>query len=433
MEDAFHQKIYFQYTFSTYPTLSYNQIVLNLVEKYNVKKIHYNLNSFNVFKTNFNKKKFVNKSVEEKLRDIKLYGKNLCVCKFEYLDVKHKDTNKIFYVFATQYSLSLLNSPDINQYFTDCTYKCVPNDLKGKYSLLVLMGYNFKSDKFQLILIALLSNEDTDIYVNLYNFLYNTYNFEPKRITFDFALGNLNAIKKVYGSVENITIVPCFFHLTQAWWKNANKCGLRKSSFINDAKCMIFNLQMIAFMDYKSAREYYNLIKEEYPDTTEEYMNFYHYFEKNWLSLENPLESKYEFNLWSYYEKFNFKGNKKKLISEGNLQEYVNFTNNGVESFNHLLNGIINHNNKVSFAKFEELIKYVFIRMEGSKDINNINGYEEKTLISDILKELIDIGYGKNNKLIKRGDLKKLKSIHKLDDIYKLTFENLENDIVDNN
>ena len=33
--------------------------------------------------------------------------------------------------------------------------------------------------------------------------------------------------------------------------------------------------------------------------------------------------------------------------------------------------------------------------------------YEEKTLISDILKELIDIGYGKNNKLIKRGDLKK--------------------------
>ena len=81
--------------------------------------------------------------------------------------------------------------------------------------------------------------------------------------------------------------------------------------------------------------------------------------------------------------------------------------NIGVESFNHLLNGIINHNNKVSFSKFEELIKYVFIRMEGSKDINNINGYEEKTLISDILKELIDIGYGKNNKLIKRGDLKK--------------------------
>ena len=39
--------------------------------------------------------------------------------------------------------------------------------------------------------------------------------------------------------------------------------------------------------------------------------------------------------------------------------------------------------------------------MKGSKDINNINGYEEKTLISDILKELIDIGYGKNNKLIK--------------------------------
>ena len=44
---------------------------------------------------------------------------------------------------------------------------------------------------------------------------------------------------------------------------------------------------MIAFMDYKSAEEYQSLNKEEYPDTTEEYSNFYHYFEKNWLSLEN--------------------------------------------------------------------------------------------------------------------------------------------------
>ena len=34
-------------------------------------------------------------------------------------------------------------------------------------------------------------------------------------------------------------------------------------------------------------------------------------------------DSKFEFNLWSYNDKFNFKGNKKKLIDEGNLQEYI--------------------------------------------------------------------------------------------------------------
>lgn len=132
------------------------------------------------------------------MRDIKLYGKNLSISKFEYLDIKNNDKNKIFNIFATSYSLSLSNSPEISQYFTDCTYKCVPNELKGKYSLLVILGYNCKSDKFQHVLLALLSSEDSDMYVNFDNFLLNTYKFKPNNISFDFALGNINAIKKVY-------------------------------------------------------------------------------------------------------------------------------------------------------------------------------------------------------------------------------------------
>ena len=63
------------------------------------------------------------------------------------------------------------------------------------------------------------------IYINLYNFLFNIFKFEQKRMTFDFAHGNLNAIKKVYGSLENITIIPYFFHLTQAWPRNVDKYG----------------------------------------------------------------------------------------------------------------------------------------------------------------------------------------------------------------
>ena len=117
------------------------------------------------------------------------------------------------------------------------------------------------------------------------------------------------------------------------------------------------------------------------------------------------------------------------MVSEGNLQEYDNSADNGIESFNHILNEIINHNNKVSFVKFEELLKYVFIRIECVKEKNKTEGYKEKTLISNILNELINLGYGKNNKIIKRGDLKKLKSISKLDEIYHLNFENNQIDI----
>ena len=41
-----------------------------------------------------------------------------------------------------------LHSKDIEQYFTNCKYKCKPNELSGKNALLVLMGYNYKYDKF---------------------------------------------------------------------------------------------------------------------------------------------------------------------------------------------------------------------------------------------------------------------------------------------
>ena len=42
--------------YSTYPTMTYNQIVLNIMDKFNTKKIKYSLNSFKVFKSNLNKK-----------------------------------------------------------------------------------------------------------------------------------------------------------------------------------------------------------------------------------------------------------------------------------------------------------------------------------------------------------------------------------------
>ena len=87
-------------------------------------------------------------------------------------------------------------------------------------------------------------------------------------------MGNLKVIKKVYGHFKDVIIIPCFFHLTQVCWKNAIKWSLRKKSFIKDTKCIIFNLQMTAFMDYKTVTEYYKLIKEEYPDNIDEYIIF---------------------------------------------------------------------------------------------------------------------------------------------------------------
>ena len=54
-----------------------------------------------------------------------------------------------------------------------------------------------------------------------------------------------------------------------------------------------------------------------------------------WLNLEDNDDVKFNFDVWSYYNKFDFKTSKKikTLISEKLLEEYIFITNNCYESF----------------------------------------------------------------------------------------------------
>ena len=137
----------------------------------------------------------------------------------------------------------------------------------------------------------------------------NSYQFRSTKISFDFALGNIKGLKNVFSTNDGITVILCLFHLSQAWWRKANKIGLRKKKYVKEAKCVIFNLQLLNFMDYDTAKDFYSLIKNEYSE--EKYSIFFNYFEATWFPLNNDDEVKYDFSLWSYFGKFNFKGNKK--------------------------------------------------------------------------------------------------------------------------
>ena len=96
MKEYIYQKMYFEETFKQYPTMTYNQILLSLIEKYNVKKIEYNNKNFSVFKNSLKKAQYTNLKIDEKLDNIKLLGKKLMVCKLEYVDYKDKETEKKF-------------------------------------------------------------------------------------------------------------------------------------------------------------------------------------------------------------------------------------------------------------------------------------------------------------------------------------------------
>ena len=118
----------------------------------------------------------------------------------------------------------------------------------------------------------------------------------------------------------------------------------------------------------------------------------------------------YEYSLWNYSSKIKFKGTKTSLFKEGEIDKYIFFSNNAVESFNLLINPCLNNNTKVSVSKFEEIIKFIFIRFTPNNESENTNKYVEKYLVTSLLRELVELGYGKNGKLITPIDHKKLKT-----------------------
>lgn len=92
------------------------------------------------------------------------------------------------------------------------------------------------------------------------------------------------------------------------------------------------------------------------------------------------------------------------------------------------MNQCLEHNAKVSVSKFIDILKFIFIRMSSNNETEELNvNSEQSTLISDILRELVELGYGKNEKIIDYETLKKLKNYKNEDVIFNLTFTKEDN------
>ena len=96
-------------------------------------------------------------------------------------------------------------------------------------------------------------------------------------------------------------------------------------------------------MDINTSREHYSIILKTISHNNK-IDDFLEYFESTWFPVKEGDNTKFEFDLWNYANKFNFKGNKKQLIKNGELDKYILFSNNAVESFNHLMNQCIDSN-----------------------------------------------------------------------------------------
>ena len=78
--------------------------------------------------------------------------------------------------------------------------------------IFIILAFNKDLYKTILFNIFLIYNENKETFINIFNFLKNKCDFYPTRITIDYSMALLNAIKV---SFPESKIVPYFFHLIQ--------------------------------------------------------------------------------------------------------------------------------------------------------------------------------------------------------------------------
>ena len=199
IESPLYQSTYFKYMTDLHPSLTYDDIVLELIDRFKVKQIKFSKSQFSNFKNRKKEKINIEYYQVERFKNLKLYEVPLQKLYMEYYDENSKK-NQFFRIFATEESLKLLSSKNISQYFIDSTYRCIPNSQNNYEAFVLLIGYNTIREMFELCCCAIFSKEDTIIYKKFYETLKYNYSFEPKKITMDLALAYLNSVRDVYGS-----------------------------------------------------------------------------------------------------------------------------------------------------------------------------------------------------------------------------------------
>lgn len=97
-------------------------------------------------------------------------------------------------------------------------------------------------------------------YLNIY--MKNMFN--PKNIMVDFNMAQINGLKNIYGN--NILIHECFFHFSRAIWRNFKKNGLYyKNSYAVNSE-LLFNLQLLSFIDRAKIKDFYIKITKKYSE-----------------------------------------------------------------------------------------------------------------------------------------------------------------------
>ena len=176
----------------------------------------------------------------------------------------------------------------IEQFFMDCTYSTVPPSI-NKFKLMILSGYDINNNKTLLCAFILLMNERKNTFDEIFTILKTKYNFNPNNIMCDFKLSQIKSIQSIFPRCK---IHGYFFHYIQAIWKHFMKYGLPSNKNYSSNVKLLFNLQLLCFINLDKIDSFYNCITKKFKDN--KYKSFFNYFKRTWLGTSIPKI------LWNY-------------------------------------------------------------------------------------------------------------------------------------
>ena len=291
------------------------------------------------------------------------------------------------------------------QYFNDITYYAVPPN-KNRYKIYILLAFN--KDLFKTIIcnISLITNENKETFIVLYNYFKNKYNFQPNKITSDYCPALISSIKITF---PNTKIVPCFFHFLQNNIKKLPELRSKNNTLKKYAKDLLANIRLLCFIPLNNIESFYKNIKNKYRC---KFPNYFRYLERNYIN-EN---SRYQ-KIWNYNE----------LIYDNLNKDMLFYTNNICESLNRTLN-------KKYIGGCKTLYNFKNCLLDVINLYNNSKIYQEKNVsISRSLEHYVKTKLIFD--LIKHEDLKLIKEEYKkylLEIKYPIIEESYDSDVISN-
>ena len=324
--------------------------------------------------------------------------KNLILC-HKYCNVINPNKKNIlekYLIFTTSMQINMISK--CTQILIDGTFKSCPRSF---YQILNISGYLPEINSIIPIFMIPMTGKSEYLYDIIFKDvkqILSDNNFDikdfPERIMIDFEIALQNSVKNNF---PQSIINGCFFHFSKLMWSKAKTLGLCKKKELQKTKLFIFIIKLITFMNPDDKEKFFEKFEKYFSIDNDKYQKFIKYFKKIWLN------NKYI----NYYD-----------LSK---EEYLNRTNNYIESFHHILNEQLDcFHPKISYliSKYKLYLKKIYEKIKNSLVIKHNIKEEKFSIINDIYQFIKNFNSKYNTKLdfniILQSDEEDLKIIDKV-------------------